>query len=53
MPGVLIVYGSTDGQTRRIADRMGQVLTALGQHVQVVDSAAPPARLQSCQLRII
>lgn len=43
MPRVLIVYGSTDGQTRRIADRMGQVLAALGQQVQVVDSATAPA----------
>lgn len=43
MPGVLIVYGSTDGQTRRIAERMGEVLVALGQLVQVVDSASVPA----------
>jgi menaquinone-dependent protoporphyrinogen oxidase len=43
MSRVLIVYGSTDGQTRRIGERMGQVLAALGQQVQVVDSAAAPA----------
>jgi menaquinone-dependent protoporphyrinogen oxidase len=43
MPGVLIVYGSTDGQTRRIAERMGEVLVTLGQHVHVVDSASVPA----------
>jgi menaquinone-dependent protoporphyrinogen oxidase len=43
MPRVLIVYGTTDGQTRRIADRVGEVLAALGEEVRLVDSAAPPA----------
>lgn len=43
MPRVLVVYGSTDGQTRRIAERMAAVLVSLGQEVQTVDSAAAPA----------
>lgn len=43
MPRVLVVYGTTDGQTRRIAERMAAVLVSLGQEVQTVDSAAAPA----------
>jgi menaquinone-dependent protoporphyrinogen oxidase len=43
MPRVLVVYGSTDGQTRRIAERMAAVLVSQGQEVQTVDSAAAPA----------
>lgn len=45
MARVLVVYGSTDGQTRRIATRMGEVLAALGQDATVVDSAAAPPDL--------
>ena len=43
MPRVLVVYGSTDGQTRRIAERMAAVLVSQGPEVQTVDSAAAPA----------
>jgi len=43
MARVLVVYGTTDGQTRRIANRMGEVIAALGQEVSTVDSrTAPP-----------
>jgi menaquinone-dependent protoporphyrinogen oxidase len=43
MPRVLVVYGTTDGHTRRIARRMADVLVALGQEAEVVDSATTPA----------
>jgi menaquinone-dependent protoporphyrinogen oxidase len=45
MARVLVVYGSTDGQTRRIAERIGAVLSTLGQEVQTVDSASAPGGL--------
>jgi menaquinone-dependent protoporphyrinogen oxidase len=43
MARVLVVYGSTDGQTRRIAERIASVVSALGQQVQTVDSASASA----------
>jgi menaquinone-dependent protoporphyrinogen oxidase len=45
MPRVLVVYGSTDGQTRRIAERMTAVLVSQGQEAEIVDSAAPLAEV--------
>ncbi|HEY5676321.1 MAG TPA: flavodoxin domain-containing protein [Myxococcales bacterium] len=45
MARVLVVYGSTDGQTRRIAERIAVVLSTLGQQVETVDSASAPAEV--------
>src|SRR3954469_6754592 len=45
MPRVLVLYGSTDGQTRRIAERMTAVLVSQGQEAEIVDSAAPLAEV--------
>ena len=45
MARILVLYGTTDGQTRRIAARIGDVLGTLGQQVQLVDSAAVPTDL--------
>ena len=45
MARILVIYGTTDGQTRRIANRMAEVLVALGQEVEIFDSAAAPPQL--------
>ncbi|HZR11519.1 MAG TPA: flavodoxin domain-containing protein [Myxococcales bacterium] len=45
MARVLVVYGSTDGQTRRIAERMAAVLVSQGLEAEIVDSAKAPADL--------
>ena len=45
MARVLVVYGSTDGQTRRIAERMTAVLLSQGLEAEIVDSAKAPADL--------
>ncbi len=45
MARVLVVYGSTDGQTRRIAERMTAVLVSQGLEAEIVDSAKAPADL--------
>lgn len=45
MPRVLVVYGTTDGQTRRIAERIASVLTSLDQDVNTVDSASAPTEV--------
>jgi menaquinone-dependent protoporphyrinogen oxidase len=37
---VLIVYGTTDGQTGKIAAAMGDTMRARGAHVDVVDAAS-------------
>ena len=42
MPRVLIVFGTTNGQTTRVARRMAEVLALSGLEVEVVDSAHPP-----------
>jgi menaquinone-dependent protoporphyrinogen oxidase len=42
---VLIVYGTTDGMTARIAERMAQTLCRGAHAVEVVSAAVPPAGL--------
>jgi menaquinone-dependent protoporphyrinogen oxidase len=42
MSRVVIVYGTTEGQTRKIAERGGNWAAALGHRVEVVDSASVP-----------
>jgi menaquinone-dependent protoporphyrinogen oxidase len=42
---VLIVYGTTEGQTRKIAEFIANVLKARGIEVELVDSAADSAAL--------
>lgn len=46
MPRLLIVYGSTEGQTRRIMDRVGELARAAGHQVTQVDAGALPPRLE-------
>ena len=43
---VLIAYGTTEGQTRKIAEHVAQQLDAGGHAAELVDSARPPAGLQ-------
>jgi menaquinone-dependent protoporphyrinogen oxidase len=45
MARVLIVYGTTEGQTRKVAERIGAVTAARSHSVQVVDSATLSAPL--------
>jgi len=45
MKPVLVVYGTTEGQTRKIADSIANALRARGVEVEVVDSAAERATL--------
>ena len=42
---ILIVYGTTEGQTRKIVTRIGDWIRASGDQVQVVDSANLPEDL--------
>jgi menaquinone-dependent protoporphyrinogen oxidase len=43
MPTVLVVYGTTDGQTRKISGFVAEVLQKQGLKVDLVDSATPSA----------
>jgi menaquinone-dependent protoporphyrinogen oxidase len=43
MPAVLVVYGTTDGQTRKIAGFVAEALQKRGLKVDLVDSATPSA----------
>jgi len=43
MPSVLIVYGTTDGQTAKIAEFLGRELRTAGNRVDVVRAGATPA----------
>lgn len=43
MKSALVVYGSTDGQTRKIAGFIAEALQARGLKVDLVDSATPSA----------
>lgn len=43
MPRVLILYGTTDGHTAKIADTVGETLRAEGCSVDVIDAARAPA----------
>ncbi|ELY45113.1 flavodoxin domain-containing protein [Natronorubrum sulfidifaciens] len=45
MARVLVVYGSSEGQTASIAERIGDVLEAAGHDVVVVNTKHPPAEL--------
>ena len=45
MARILVLYGTTDGQTRRIANRIAEVLIRLGEQPELVDSAAAPPEL--------
>lgn len=45
MPGHLIVYGTSEGQTRKIARRMAERATERGHRVEIHDAAALPAGL--------
>lgn len=38
MPRLLVLYGTTDGQTGKIAERLGGMLQSLGADVDVVDA---------------
>jgi menaquinone-dependent protoporphyrinogen oxidase len=42
MSSILIVYGSTEGQTRKIAGRIAEMARGHGHEAVVVDSAASP-----------
>lgn len=42
MPRVLILYGTTDGQTAKIATFLGDELRRLGAGVDVIEAGAPP-----------
>lgn len=44
MPPILVVYGTTEGHTRKIAEFIAERLRGRGCEVQVVDSATPAAR---------
>ncbi|WP_265108983.1 flavodoxin domain-containing protein [Halosolutus halophilus] len=46
MTRILVAYGSTEGQTATIADRMGDVLAAEGHDVTLVHLNHPPAGLE-------
>ena len=46
MAHVLIIYGTTEGQTRKIARRMGELMVARGHEVDVTDgTSTPPMRV--------
>lgn len=45
MCDVLIVYGSSEGQTRKIAARMAETVSEYGHTVTVMDAAAGPAKI--------
>ena len=45
MKSVLVVYGTTEGQTRKIAEFIANAMKARGVEVEVVDSAAERAAL--------
>lgn len=45
MKSVLVVYGTTEGQTRKIAESIATALRARGVEVELVDSAAKRAAL--------
>lgn len=45
MAGILILYGSTEGQTAKIAGEMAATLRGLGHTVTVVNAGAAPAGL--------
>ena len=45
MKSVLVVYGTTEGQTRKIAEFIANAMTARGVEVELVDSAAERAAL--------
>lgn len=42
MANILIVYGTTEGHTRKIAQRIGGFIREMGHNVEVVDSADVP-----------
>jgi menaquinone-dependent protoporphyrinogen oxidase len=44
MSRILVVYGTTEGQTRKIAEFIGETLRARGHVARVIDAAAPEAR---------
>lgn len=44
MSRILVVYGTTEGHTRKIAEFIGVKLRARGHVARVIDSAAPEAR---------
>jgi len=43
---ILIIYGTTEGQTRKIAARTATHIRERGHHVDLLDSAAPTADLK-------
>jgi menaquinone-dependent protoporphyrinogen oxidase len=45
MNSILVVYGTTDGQTRKIAEYIAATLNSRGTEVELVDSGAPGAAL--------
>lgn len=45
MKRVLIVYGTTDGHTRKVADSLAEALRGAGCRADVVDAATPAARM--------
>src|SRR5690349_4005281 len=55
MAKLLIAYGTSEGQTRKIAGRIAEVARELGHQADVVDSAAgtPPARLREYQAVVV
>jgi menaquinone-dependent protoporphyrinogen oxidase len=44
MSRILVVYGTTEGHTRKIAEFIGEKLRARGHVAQVIDSASPEAK---------
>jgi menaquinone-dependent protoporphyrinogen oxidase len=51
----LIVYGTTEGQTRKIADFVGERLEAAGHAIELLDAASLPAdfTVPSCDRAIV
>jgi menaquinone-dependent protoporphyrinogen oxidase len=44
MSRILVVYGTTEGHTRKIAEFIGEKLRARGHQARVLDAASPEAR---------
>jgi menaquinone-dependent protoporphyrinogen oxidase len=53
MARVLVVFGTTDGQTAKIAQTLGGRLSAAGHDVSVVDPAAAPADISAYDAIIV
>ena len=50
---VLIAYGTTDGQTAKIAERLAETVRTSGHHVTLVDTAALPYGLDAGSFDVV